>query len=155
MKPSDGLRYDHDVLRAKLALLETYLPCGHACGCTLSRLADSLASCLRSHTEREERLLSARAWRHGAPTGASLQRLHDEHENHRTRLAILHELLVQPGPAADAQVAAQASSLVRDLREHMAKEERLFPLMDQEPGEEEARMTAAAEDQAVPWLDLA
>jgi iron-sulfur cluster repair protein YtfE (RIC family) len=67
------------------------------------------------------------------PPDESLQQLHDAHENHRTRLAILRDLLTRPGPGSDEQVAVQASYLVRDLREHMAAEEqRLFPLIDEE-----------------------
>jgi hemerythrin-like domain-containing protein len=156
MKPSDELRYDHDVLRAKLSVLEEHLPSGHEGVFTLSRLTDSLASCLRSHTEREECLLATLAWQHGEPPGESLQHLHDEHENQRARLAILHELLTQPEPASDEQVATQALYLVRDLREHMAQEEeRCFPFIDQERHGVEERVAAAVDDEATQFLGLA
>ena len=153
MKPGDGLRYDHEVLRAKLSSLEMYLPSCHECRCTLSRLTDSLASCLRSHTEREERLLAALAFQHSEPPGGSLQHLYDEHENHRTRLAILHELLTHPESAAEEQIVTQASYLVKDLREHMAVEERqFFPVID---GEGLGEVATAVDEEAVEMLGLA
>ena len=170
MKPGDVLRYDHEVLRAKLSSLEMYLPSCHDCGCTLSRLTDSLASCLRSHTEREERLLAALTFQYGEPLygpaaaracrvgraarpGGSLQHLHDEHENHRTRLAILHELLTHPESAAEEQIVTQASYLVKDLRKHMAVEERrFFPLLD---GEGVGEVATTVDAEAVEMLGLA
>ena len=153
MKTSDEFRYDHDVLRAKLCLLELYLPSYRDCACTVSRLTDSLASCLRSHTEREERILAVLAFECGAPSKEFLEHLHDAHENQRMRLAILHELLTAPEPASEEQIAMHASYLVKDLREHMAVEERqLFPIIDRAGGDEVA---APADETSVELLGLA
>ena len=153
MKASDELRYDHEVLRAKLLSLELSLPASQARACTLSRLTDSLASCLRSHVEREEHLLAARALRYGEPPAECLQHLHDEHENQRTRLAILHDLLTHPEPAAEDQIVTQASYLVKDLREHMVVEERrVFPVID---GEVVSEATTAVDEETVEMLGLA
>ncbi len=133
MKATDPLRADHDVLRAKLWSLELYLPSSHECAGTLSRLTESLASCLRSHTEREERLLARFTLRRGEPPGESLQHLHDEHENQRTRLAILHDLLTRGEAVPEDQLATHASSLIQDLREHMAQEEAaVFRALDEQ-----------------------
>jgi len=153
MKPSDELRYDHEVLRGKLFVLEEHLPSCHDCGCMLSRLTDSLAGCLRSHTEREERVFAALAWEQGRPAGEALQHVHDEHENQRTRLAILHELLTRAAPASEEQVASQASCLAKDLREHMAMEERqLFPIID---GEAVGNAIITNDGEAAEMLGLA
>lgn len=153
MHASEELRYDHEVLRGKLMLLEERAPSVRECPCTFSRLTDSLATCLRSHTEREERLLAMSALRQGEPQRVRLQHLHDEHENHRTRLAILHDLLSQPESASEEQIIAQASDLANDLREHMAREERqVFPLLDGDCGGE--AWTAVGEE-TVEMLGLA
>ena len=153
MRFSDELRYDHEVLRAKLCTLEAYLPSCRVCACTLSRLTDSLATCLRSHTEREERLLATLTGRQRPPLGEPLQHLHDAHENQRTRLAILHELLTTPEPASEEQIATHASHLVKDLREHMAVEERqFFPIIDRAGGGEVA---TAVDETSVELLGLA
>jgi hypothetical protein len=64
---------------------------------------------------------------------ALISRLRDEHDNQRTRLAILHSLLTQPGPAPEEHIAVQVRHLLQDLRLHMAAEEIwLFPCLDHE-----------------------
>ncbi len=89
----------------------------------------------------------------GSHEGELLQHLHDEHENQRTRLAILHELLTQSEPASEEQIVTQASHLVKDLREHLAAEERhFFPLID---GEDVGEAATAANGEAVEMLGLA
>ena len=118
MKPSDGRRVDHAMLGATLSRRKAYPPSGRERGWTCSLLTDSLEDCLRSHTERAERRLAALAFQRGKPAGESLQRLHDEHADQRTRLAILHELLTHPEQASEEQVATQAAFLVKDWREY-------------------------------------
>ena len=138
MPRAAGLQYDHEVLRGKLAILEDFLPALIAVPCTISRLTDSLATCWHAHTEREERLLDALMRQQDTPPLSLIQQLHDEHENQRTRLAILHALLTDCTGASEEQVMAQAGELIRDLREHMAEEEAaLFPLLEEyiEPSE--------------------
>ena len=137
MKPSEALRYDHKQLRRKLSLLHDLLPRVQAKRMAAARIVNSLAVQLRSHSETEERLLEKTTLYSRKGTGNridSLLRLHDEHENHRTRLAVLHKLLTQENPACDAQqVAAQAGYLQADLEALMREEEdTLFPLIDRE-----------------------
>ena len=122
MNRTAELWYEHDVLRGKLAALEAFLPALYDAPCTLARLTDSLAVCLRAHTDREECFLDDLTHQLDAPPTGFLQQLHDEHENQRMRLAILHELLTQLDPSPE-QVAVQACYLIKDLREHMAREE--------------------------------
>lgn len=130
MQPSDELLYDHAVLRGKLALLEDYLPSAHDVPATLALLTDSLACCLRAHDAREEHLLEGLSVRPRSPADAVIRRLHDEHDNQRIRLAILHELLTRPGGPPGDQAAAQAEYLIRDLRKHMAEVEAIFPTLN-------------------------
>ena len=155
MSLAASLCYDHEVLRGKLATLESFLPSLVVAPFTLSRLTESLATCLRGHTEREERLLDTLMRQQDEPPLALIQQLHDEHENQRTRLAILHELLTHPEPASEEQILTQASYLVKDLREHMAMEERhIFPIIDID-GEGVGEVTTAVDDEAVETLGLA
>ena len=156
MELSEVLRHDHDVLRATLAMLEEQLPAFRTAfrSVSVSRLLDSLATHLRLHTEREERLLAALAPRGEGPFAAPIHHLQDEHENQRTRLAILHELLTHPEPAVEGQIVAHASHLVQDLREHMAAEERqFFPLIHGEGVG--GGTTAGVGDEAVELLGRA
>jgi hypothetical protein len=127
MSPRAELQYDHDVLRAKLAILEDYLPqLEERQGSTL-RLADSIACCLRAHSEREEAFLD----RPSGPPPSSAQQLHDEHLNHRMRLAVFHALLAERMPQAKEQVVEQARHLITDLQDHFAKEEALYATRSQ------------------------
>jgi hypothetical protein len=61
----------------------------------------------------------------------AIQQFSDEHENQRTRLAILHEFLARQDPVADEQILAQASEIIGELRSHLADEEQhFFPAID-------------------------
>jgi len=61
MEPCDELRYDHEVLRGKLYLLEEHLSCLSIARLTLLSITDSLSAWLLSHAEREERAFARRA----------------------------------------------------------------------------------------------
>ena len=156
MNPAAELLYGHDVLRGKLVSLESFLSCLDVAPFTVSRLTESLATCLRAHIEREEHLLDMVMRQQDEPPFTLIQQLCDEHENHRTRLAILHELLAEGTPRSEEQIMTQAGDLIKDLREHMAKEEeQLFPFMDQERREREECAAAAVDDEAAQLLGLA
>ena len=133
MKPTDELRQDHQLLRAELALLEQQLQALRGARSTVSRLSDSLASCLRFHTERQERLLARLASRGEDLPVEAVQHLHDEHENQRTRLAVLHEFLARQESPVEDQIVARASEMIEELRAHMLnEEEQLFPVIDRQ-----------------------
>lgn len=156
MRPSDELRADHDVVRATLDLLDQQLHLLLRSGASTSLLADSLATRLRLHTANEERLLANSALPASRRSADALEHLLGEHENQRIRLAILHELLTQPELPAGQQVAAQASDLIKNLREHMASEEALlFSVMDQEEGQRGQCPSAAVAEKAVEMLGFA
>lgn len=144
MRAHEQLQCDHAQLRAQLAELERMLrevPLNRA---AVAGLTDTFCACLRAHTEHEEQLaalsINGGAW----PRNTVLQHLQEEHENQRTRLAILHQLLSQAPPVPASEVAAQAMDVVEDLRAHMAEEERaLFPALE------------TAEEETVEMLGLA
>jgi hemerythrin-like domain-containing protein len=145
MKPGEEFQYEHEVIRGKLALLEEQLPWVDDVCFSVAHLIDSLAAFLRCHTAKEERFFAGLHLPYGSPQAEFVCRLQGEHENHRTRLAILHELLTQSGPAPMEQIAVQADYLIRDLREHMAFEEAcLFPEIDR---------AALGRDEAVAAID--
>jgi iron-sulfur cluster repair protein YtfE (RIC family) len=132
MSAREELSRDHHILRAKLALLEEWLPHTHAIPFTLLNLIRTIARRLQQHTEREhaaiERLSSAR---HGQASPPISHLLHDHRDQDET-LMILEELLAK-GRACEAdRVVTYASHLIDSLREHMAnEEERFFPFLEQ------------------------
>jgi hemerythrin-like domain-containing protein len=132
MSVREELLHDHQVLRAKLDLLEQWLPHAHAAPFTLLNLVRTIARRLHQHTEREravmERLSSAR---HGQASPPTDRLLHDHRDQDET-LTILEELLAK-GRACEADhVITYATHLIDSLREHMAdEEERFFPLLEQ------------------------
>lgn len=131
MKPSDELRYEHEVLRAQLALLEEWVPYFCVTPLSLRRLVLSLADHLRVHTEHEERRVAA--LRDGAQSLPRdlLDRLQTDHVNQRTRLAVLHDLVSRDSAQAQEPLLTQAGGFIRDMREHLAAEEaQVFPLID-------------------------
>ena len=153
MRPSDALWDDHEVLRARLALLEEWVPLVRITPCMLWLLVDLLAKDLRRHTAKEERLTAALASGIDAQSVSRIQHLQDDHDNQRTQLAILHELLEHCGEGSAEAVFVQATHLINDLREHMAKEEQgLFWLIDQECEEEGERVAASGEDHVEQFL---
>jgi hemerythrin-like domain-containing protein len=157
MQPTETLIYDHEVLRSTLTCLETFLPEGAECACTLTRLIGSLADRLDSHTEQEERMFAARAAQSGELAAGSLRGLRKVHAQYRARLAALQDLLTQPEPASRDQIVAQGMYFAKDLREHLADEEqRVFPTMGGEAGGQAGGQAAAsADDGAVEILGLA
>lgn len=140
MKPSDELRRDHQLMRAELSILERHLQALRGARSSVSRLSDSLASCLRFHTARQERLLARLASRGNQLSADTVQHLHDEHENQRTRLAVLHEFLARQGSPAEDQLVDRATEIIQDLKAHIAhEEEHLLPVIDRPPHPESRR----------------
>jgi len=132
MSVREDLSHDHHILRAKLALLEGWLPHAHAAPFTLRNLIRTIARRLQEHTEREhaaiERLSSAR---HGQASLPITHLLH-EHRDQDETLSILEALLAKGRACEVDRVATYATHLIDSLREHMAGEEqRLFPLLEQ------------------------
>ena len=134
MKSSDELRYDHEVLRGKLYLLEEHLPCLSIARPTLTSIVDSLSAWLLAHAQREERVFAARATER--PIADMLPKLEASHDRQLSRLAILHELFMRSGPIAYDYILTAATALIQDFREQMIREEQeCFPVIDRVPDE--------------------
>jgi len=131
MSVIEELLNDHDILRAKLDLLEQGLPHTHAAPFTLLNLIRTIARRLQQHTEREHAALeSLSSARHGQASPPADHLLHDHRDQDET-LTILEELLAK-GHACEADhVITYATHLIDSLREHMAdEEERFFPFFE-------------------------
>jgi len=135
MSVREELLNDHDILRAKLAQLEQWLPHTHAAPFSLLSLIRTIARRLQQHTEREhaaiESLSYARDGRASPPTD---HLLHDHRDQDET-LTILEELLAKGRACQADHVITYATHLIDSLREHMAdEEERFFPFFEQAEG---------------------
>ena len=134
MPTTDELRYDHEVLRGKLFLLEEHLPCLCVARLTLLSIVNSLSAWLLLHTQREERAFAARATER--PIADLLKQLEDAHDRQLSRLAVLHELIRRAGPDNYDYVLAATKALLQDFRQQMAQEElECFPALDRAPEE--------------------
>ena len=128
MRPTAELRNDHEVLRAKLELLEGLLPLVGTTQFPVRDLVHSIARRLRCHTEKEEVLLEALNAAQQVGVWPITAHLGDEHRDQEQSLAMLQQLLMRgPRCPVDA-VMAYGGHFVDELREHMAHEEaRIFP----------------------------
>ena len=132
MSTTEDLSQDHQILRAKLDLLEQWLPYAHAAPFTLLNSIRTIARRLQQHTEREHAAIeSLSSARHGQASPPISRLLHDHRDQDET-LTILEELLAK-GRACEADhVITYATHLIDSLREHMAdEEERFFPFLEQ------------------------
>ena len=131
MSTREDLSHDHQILRAKLDLLEQWLPHTHATPCTLLNLIRAIARRLQQHTEREHaaiELLSSAG--HGQASPPISHLLHDHRDQDET-LTILEEFLAKGRACEVDQILAYGAHLIDSLREHMADEEAsLFPIVD-------------------------
>lgn len=128
MDVCEELRHEHDVLRRDLEELEEQLPAVPLTRPVVSCLTESLALHLRSHVEKEERLLVAHPSRYEPSRPDVMEHSHDDHDNQRIHLAVLHELLTLEGPEPDRQLVTEASEFIKELREHLTMEEtEIFP----------------------------
>ena len=132
MNVREELLHDHHILRAKLDLLEQWLPHAHAAPFTLLHLIRTIARRLQQHTEREQDVVES-LWysRHGQASPPIDHPLHDHRDQDQT-LTILEELLAKGRACEVDRVITYAAHLIDSLREHMAdEEERFFPFLEQ------------------------
>ncbi len=132
MSVREDLLHDHHILRAKLDLLEQWLPHTHAAPFALLKLIRTIARRLQQHTEREHAAIeSLSSARHGQASPPTDHLLHDHRDQNET-LTILEDLLAK-GRACEADHGiTYATHLIDSLREHMAdEEERFFPFLEQ------------------------
>ena len=131
MSVREELSRDHQILRAKLDLLEQWLPHTHAAPFTLLHLIRTIARRLQQHTEREHAAIESRSSaRHGQASPLTGYLFHDHRDQDET-LTILEELLAKGRACEVDHVITYATHLIDSLRDHMANEEAaLFPLAD-------------------------
>ncbi len=140
METTAQLRQDHEILRAKLALLEGLLPLAAQMQYPIRELIFSIARRLRCHTEKETVLLRVlRVACHGDPAEAT-RYLPEEHQDQQQTLAFLNQLLAMGSQCPAEPVATYGAHLIDGLREHMAREDAvLFPAADRAIGEAEGQ----------------
>jgi hemerythrin-like domain-containing protein len=144
------------VLRGKLEVLEDYLPSMQEVPVTLKLLTDCLACCLRCHNAQEEARFDGLHARGGSREEEVLQHLHDDHQNLRMRLAVVHDLVSHPDGPPYPETLAQAQRFIRDLRSHLDRVEGLFPLLDKgAEGVEGGAPPLSEQDEEVECLGLA
>jgi hemerythrin-like domain-containing protein len=137
MTPIERLLRDHQLLRAKLEVLEAALRMGPEVWFVLREVCFTLSRQLQSHIRREEALLGACR----SALGAEL--LHDIELAHRDEpqlLRMLNRLFVEDSGHSLERIRPVLMTLITGLRRHMdEEEEELFPALErtasaQEPG---------------------
>ena len=146
MTPIEQLRKDHEVIRAKLNLLENALTVGQEAVFAVRELVYSLGRRLAEHEEREEvQLYPVLHETLADPQREFAQSLEIEHEEHESLLHALHLLTLRGTGMPMEHVAALVQQLSRSLREHIDREERLlFPILERLTADREANARANA-----------
>jgi len=133
MNAVDRLRRDHQILRAKLNVLEAALRVGEEAWFVLREVCFTLSRQLRDHIRREEELVAAcRA----AMNPKVLAEIVVEHRDEPAHLRALNRLFVSAPTHAVERIRPALEALIHGLRQHMAEEEReLFPIFERVLGE--------------------
>ena len=128
MNALDRIRRDHDILRAKLRVVEGALRMGPEAWYVLRELCFTLARQLRDHIRREEELVERGRASLGQDTLAQIALAHHD-EPHFLRM--INRLLLQGGETSFHQVRAAFTGFIDGLREHMDREEAdVLPLLE-------------------------
>ena len=134
MGATETLKRDHQILRAKLKLLEAamqMLPESHF---VLREMCWSLARMLETHIRREGEVLQPYSNRIQALTQ---ERMAQDHADQRLVLRDVNALLLGGIKAPISKVVPPLAQLIEELREHMAEEEQeVFPMVDRIADEE-------------------
>lgn len=146
MRAIERLKRDHQILRAKLDVLESALGMGSQTWFVLREMCHTLSRQLEDHIRREERLLDA--YRHAL--GQELQaRVALEHHDEPAHLRAVNRLFLDERGQSLEQIRPVLRAMIQGLRRHMEEEERdMFPMLEQTLGEHE--MPADEEPPASP-----
>jgi len=139
MGATENLRREHQILRAKLKLLEAAMQMVPEASFVLREMCWSLARMLDEHIRHEVEALQPYSNRIQALTQA---RMAQDHADQRIVLRDVNALLLGGMKAPISRVVPPLAHLIEELREHMDEEEcELFPMVDriaearpQEPG---------------------
>ena len=128
MNPVERLRRDHQVLRAKLNVVESALEMGEDTWFVLRELCHSLAGQLQDHLKREEALLAAYRQRVGERRCACLT---VEHRDEAEHLRTINRLFCHDPARTFPSVRGQLRNVIHALRAHLDDEEaNLFPQLE-------------------------
>jgi len=143
----EQLQHEHDILRAKLALLENALRVGPEACFAIRELVYTISRRLAEHEEREEVQLYPLLHETLPEAEDQFARsLAVQHEEHQSLLRALHRLTLRGMRMPLMTVADLVQQLTASLREHMAREERLlFPIAARLEADREANAQATAQ----------
>ena len=130
MKAVERLTRDHQLLRAKLDVLESALKMGSETWFVLREVCFTLGRQLRDHIKREEALVTAcrKAMNPKVLAEVSVEH-HDEPEHLRT----INQLFMQESGHDLERIKPSLTQIIAGLRRHMAQEEAaLFPILERE-----------------------
>ncbi len=128
MKATQRLRRDHQILRAKLDVLETALSMGPQTWFVLREICFTLSRQLRDHIKREEALIAASR---GVAAADVLAHLAIEHRDEPEHLRDINRLFTSQAAHSLEQITPVLLNVIAGLRCHMAEEEAaLFPLLE-------------------------
>ncbi len=130
MNAVDRLRRDHQILRAKLDVLESALHMGPETWFVLREVCFTLGRQLGDHIKREEDLVMAcrKTMNPRVLAEVSVEH-HDEPEHLRT----INQMFIEEREHSLERVKVALQGVIDGLRRHMAEEEaELFPILERE-----------------------
>ena len=132
MNALERLRRDHQLLRAKLDVLEAALRMGPETWFVLRELSCSLGRQLRDHIQREEQLI---AQCRTALSPQLLEAITMEHHEEPLQLRMIQRMFLSRRHTTLDRVRPILEQVIRSLRHHIAEEERVvFPIIERTLG---------------------
>ena len=136
MNAIERLKRDHQILRAKLDVLESGLRMGPDAWFVLREVCFTLSRQLRDHIKREEALVAACR---KALSDAGLSHMAVEHKDEPQLLRTINRLFIEQPSQDLALIRPRMAQFIAGMRHHMDEEEReLFPTIERhlsvEPG---------------------
>lgn len=143
MSVTQSLRRDHQILRAKLKLLEAAMRVAPEAQFALREMCWSLGRMLEMHIQREADTLRPYSNRIRALTQ---ERMAHDHADQRVVLRDVNALLLGGIKAPVSKVVPPLAQLIEELKEHMEEEEKeVFPMVDRLAAEESLASTTTSE----------
>mgnify|MGYP001603036910 FL=1 len=143
MSLTEPVRKDHQILRAKLRLLEAAMRVAPEAQFVLREMCWSLAQMLDDHIKHEIEVLQPYRNRIQALTQ---EHMAQEHADQQVVLRDVNALLLRGLHTPMSKVVPPLAHLIEELREHMDQEEReVFPIVDQIAAEESRRPPTQAD----------
>jgi len=145
MNAVERLKRDHQILRAKLNVLETALTLGPESWYVLREVCFTLSRQLQDHMRREEELI-ARCRQTMSPH--VLAEIALEHQDEPAHLRTINRLFITQVDYSLERIKPVLTEAIQGLRRHMAEEEaELFPILERELRDQE---TVTTQEAAMP-----